>query len=122
VNRDNHLRVDVDGTLGLLTHTYAANRPNTPEQQHLMPRIAFETSGLAVSLRGVRVLRDLHYTDAGVYATRGPLQLGPDEIFVLGDNSAESLDGREWGPVSLDEVLGRPLWVDWPPRSISDSV
>jgi len=118
MNRDNCLRVDLDGTLGLLTHVYAANRPPpTEEQQHLMPRIAFEVRGLAVSLRSVRVLRDLHWTDAGVYGTRGPLQLGPDEIFVLGDNSAESLDGREWGPVNLNEVLGRPLWVVWPPSA-----
>jgi type IV secretory pathway protease TraF len=118
MNRDNHLRVDLDGMLGLLSHGYVANRPTPTEEQHLMPRIAFEARGLTVSLRSVRVLRDVHYTDAGVYATRGPLQLGPDEIFVLGDNSAESLDGREWGPVGLDEVIGRPLWVVWPPRAL----
>ena len=114
-NRDNHLRFDLDGVRSVLAHSYEANRP--PEginAQHRMPRVAFVAQGLVVRLRDVRVLRDLHYTPAGHYGTRGPVQLGPDEVFVLGDNSAESEDGRMWGPVSIGELIGRPLWVVWP--------
>jgi type IV secretory pathway protease TraF len=65
-------------------------------------------------VRGLTVGRDLHYVERGRHAVGEPLQLGPDEIFVLGDNSAESLDGREWGPTPLREVIGRPAAVVWP--------
>jgi signal peptidase I len=117
-NIDNDLRFDLDGVRGRLTHAYSANRPAVGVNSlHLMPRVAFLAQGLVVGLREVRVLRDLHYTAAGRYATQGPLQLGPDEIFVLGDNSAASQDGRMWGPVSLGELIGRPAWVVWPLRA-----
>ena len=40
-----------------------------------------------------------------------------EAIFVLGDNSPESLDSREFGPVPLDSVLGLPAAVVWPPSA-----
>lgn len=64
--------------------------------------------------RSVRVWRDLHYTDRGSHAIGEPVRLGPNELFVLGDNSPDSRDGRDWGPVSTTDVLGRPVWVVWP--------
>ncbi len=64
---------------------------------------------------GVRVLRDLHFTPRGRYAVDEAVHLGPEEIFVLGDNSRDSLDGREWGPTPLRAVIGRPVGVLWPP-------
>lgn len=36
-------------------------------------------------------------------------------FFVLGDNSAQSLDSRYWGPVPAPCVLGRITRVVWPP-------
>jgi type IV secretory pathway protease TraF len=51
----------------------------------------------------------------GRHGTERSQMLGSDEIFVLGDNSGESVDSREWGPVKLDDVIGEPLWVVWPP-------
>ncbi len=37
------------------------------------------------------------------------INLGPDEYFVMGDNRANSLDGRYFGPVKKDLIVGRPL-------------
>ena len=53
----------------------------------------------------------------GPLPVAGPLRLGPDEIFVLGDNASESLDSREHGPVPLSAVIGLPLAVVWPPQA-----
>ena len=44
--------------------------------------------------------------------------LGPDQFFMLGDNSPESLDGRLWDPdeyfVRRELLIGKALFVYWP--------
>jgi len=45
------------------------------------------------------------------YAVDKPLKLGPDELFVLGDNPANSEDSRFWGPLKRKEVLGKFICV-----------
>jgi len=42
------------------------------------------------------------------------LRLGRSELFVLGDNSVESLDGRAWGGLPRENVLGKVAVVYWP--------
>ena len=71
----------------------------------------------SADFRRIRVWRDFHYTDRGTHATGEPVRLGPSEFFVLGDNSPESRDGRDWGPVSARDIIGRPIWVLWPVSS-----
>ena len=43
-----------------------------------------------------------------------PLALDLDEVFLLGDSSAESRDSRFFGPVRLSSLVGRPVAVVWP--------
>lgn len=45
------------------------------------------------------------------YAVDKPLKLGPDELFVLGDNPHNSEDSRFWGPLKREEVLGKFICV-----------
>lgn len=40
-----------------------------------------------------------------------PRKLGVEEVFVMGDNRAVSLDSRFFGPVALDDVEGRVVAV-----------
>jgi signal peptidase I len=37
-----------------------------------------------------------------------------DHLFVLGDNSRSSLDGRFWGSFSRQALVGRAVLVYWP--------
>jgi signal peptidase I len=46
------------------------------------------------------------------------LQLGPAEYLVLGDHRAASTDGRDFGPVGADALLGRVRFAYWPPRRL----
>jgi signal peptidase I len=41
--------------------------------------------------------------------------LGPDQLFVMGDNRELSLDSRSFGPIRLDGVVGKSLLIIWPP-------
>jgi signal peptidase I len=38
----------------------------------------------------------------------------PLTVFVMGDNRSASRDSRIFGPVSLDEIIGRALFRYWP--------
>ncbi len=55
------------------------------------------------------------YLPLGVTTTwDGVVNLGPDEIFVMGDNRGASADSRVFGPVKLSEVVGRASFRIWP--------
>jgi signal peptidase I len=46
------------------------------------------------------------------------LRLGPAQYLVLGDHRAASTDGRDFGPVGADALLGRVRFAYWPPRRL----
>jgi signal peptidase I len=106
------------------------------------PSLRWELAGSPVALHRVRLDRDLFYRP-GVYNpgfTRAgeaslathpsqPLVLGPDQFFVCGDNSPNSLDGRLWdspdpwvyeqidptiGIVPRDLLIGKAFFVYFP--------
>jgi len=60
------------------------------------------------------VQRAVTYTRRGEFGVTAPLELGPGELYVLGDHSAASRDSRELGPLRQEEVFGRAVCVVWP--------
>ena len=125
---------------------------STPEQYEITPEIARRQSlapaaspiriaaqGARVALRHVLIERDVYYTSDmryGFYGVQGhPITLGPNDYFVLGDNSSNSLDARfafsqergdpagphlkgrgdfQLGTVPGDQLIGRAFLVYWP--------
>jgi signal peptidase I len=67
-------------------------------------------------LNGARVDEDYIDNDdmAGFYF--GPDLVPPDHVFLLGDNRANSVDSRTFGPIEVDDVDGRVLTTIWPRR------
>jgi signal peptidase I len=43
-----------------------------------------------------------------------PYTVPPKHLFVLGDNSRSSLDGRFWGSLPQKDLVGRAILVYWP--------
>ncbi|MGH2733997.1 MAG: signal peptidase I [Actinomycetota bacterium] len=53
----------------------------------------------------------------GTKTSAFPAQKVPEgQIFVMGDNRSNSDDSRNFGPVPVDEVVGRAFLLIWPPR------
>ena len=59
--------------------------------------------GATVRLSNLKLYRDIHYRADGPNATKSPCRLGPDEYFMLGDNSPDSHDSRGWAVPGVPE-------------------
>jgi hypothetical protein len=139
-NVDNHLRVRSRALAFDLAHSYDENAPlhdaseawqGSDVPQNLGSRVRFGIEGGRARFRAVRILRDLYYTEDGYLGVRqhapdrsapsdgarphsDAVSLGPDDYFLLGDNSSASTDSRHFGPVKRSQMLGRPLAVVFP--------
>ena len=47
-------------------------------------------------------------------ASDDPYTVPPKHYFAMGDNSRNSSDSRDWGPVPQQNIMGRGLFVYWP--------
>jgi signal peptidase I len=59
------------------------------------------------------VVDEPYIAAAPVYTGRWHMRDG--EVFVLGDNRNDSSDSHTWGPVPLENVIGKAIMVYWPP-------
>lgn len=69
----------------------------------------------------VEELGDRRYTiletrDDQPFEDFGPVKVGYDQVFVLGDNRDNSNDSRSWGMVPVDNIKGRASVIWWSNR------
>ncbi len=118
-NVDNHLFTQVGEWTA--QHDYERNRLHPLDEPHsgqsFGARVWVESHGAGFALSSLRVSRDLQYRARGRLATGG-VRVGPGQLLVLGDNSGDSLDGRDFGPIELDAIIGRPVFAFWPPKAV----
>jgi signal peptidase I len=96
-------------------------RPSGPSRLEVVKRVV-GLPGEQVRLRGGRLEVDGSAVPEPYLAQTGAgeldLRLGPAEYLVLGDHRAASTDGRDFGPVGADALLGRVAFAYWPPRRL----
>ncbi len=116
-NVDNALVFAIGGTEPLVAR-YSENR--VPAGPAVVPgvtvgtQVALGGDGLRARFKAIRIARDVSWIARGEFGVGRPLSLGPDEYFLLGDNSARSQDGRTLGPTQITAFLGRPQSIVWP--------
>jgi signal peptidase I len=117
---DRRIIVALDGQL--LFEPFDYERPRLRPSVGEIP-IGVGVEGGDLTIHELRIFRDVHYTTtlAGTprqgHSVRSAVPLGPDEYFVLGDNSPVSNDSRFWsaGPVVPGSMLlGKPFLVHLP--------
>jgi signal peptidase I len=60
--------------------------------------------------------------DLPSYIVDGDLVVPPGKVFAMGDNRTESLDGRFWGFVPRENIVGRPMFVYWSFETPADQI
>jgi signal peptidase I len=46
---------------------------------------------------------------------KGPIRLGPNQYFMMGDNRNNSADSHQWGPLDGRRIVGKAWLLFWPP-------
>ncbi len=91
--------------------------PRDPEQEYIKRLIGLP--GSRVEIKGGDVYVDGYLLEEDYIAADPAYEVSwdvPEEaIFVLGDNRNNSSDSHNWGPVPLDFVVGKAVFVYWPP-------
>ncbi len=59
-------------------------------------------------------LDESYLPEGTVTSEFGPVLVGADEVWVMGDNRSNSSDSRVFGPISEDLIVGRAFLRIWP--------
>jgi signal peptidase I len=94
----------------------ALDLPAVRDRKPVSRPVWLGSKGVSAQVRDFRIFRDIHYTPTGRNAIYEAWPLGPNEYFMLGDNSANSEDSRYWSIPGVVEsyLLGRPLLLHQP--------
>lgn len=112
-------------------HAYQA--PGTPTEQYYIKRL-IGVPGDTLEIRDHTLLRNAApitgspafdknarqsenypgYRNEKYLAAGKVFTVEPDRYMAIGDNSANSLDGRYWGTIPAKDVVGRPLMIYYP--------
>ena len=81
------------------------------------PNTAYKDA-FGYDMKRVQVLRDINPGDGRIAQSAQRYENGwylpPGRVFPMGDNRDNSRDGRYFGPVGTNKVLGRALFIYWP--------
>jgi signal peptidase I len=112
---DRQVLVALDGELTFAPLTYTAG---SELRQLTSSPVRIGAGDLDLHLSHLRLYRDVHYTARQAPGRDEPTQLGPEEFFMLGDNSPVSLDSRGWDSPAIPRklLIGKPFVVHLPSR------
>jgi len=92
---------------------------NKKSKEALIKRIV-AIEGDEVKVRGGKLYingekQDEPFTAEDAAYEFGPVTVPPGDVLCLGDNRNHSLDGHIWGFLPKENVIGRAVFIYWPP-------
>jgi signal peptidase I len=93
---------------GNMQHAYTPYRDDFPAD---LPGIEAQATANNASLWAL---------DLPNHIQDGDIVVPPGKVFAMGDNRTESLDGRFWGFVPVENIMGRPMFVYWSFKTPAD--
>lgn len=94
--------------------------PNNPKKRYIKRIIGIEGDLVSVANNQVFIngtpLYEPYLASQPDY--EGEWRVGPEELFVLGDNRNNSNDSKNWGMLNANEVIGKAIFIYWPPSEL----
>jgi signal peptidase I len=95
--------------------------PNNPSEDYIkrvvgLPgdRVAIQEGRLYVN--GVAI--DEPYLAEPMWRNFPEVIVPEGSVFVMGDNRNDSSDSRRWGALAIEDILGKAVFVYWPPDAV----
>ena len=111
-----HLRNGIVYLNGVAQNEPYAQMPRddgNPDDAYLPYRDDFPADLPGIEQAASENYASLWAIDLPNHIVNGDLVVPPGTVFAMGDNRTESLDGRFWGFVPRENIIGRPLFVYW---------
>ncbi len=91
--------------------------PRNPDQEYIKRIIGLPGDNISVA-DGIVSVNDVALDETYIKASPsyvGSWTVPEQSLFVLGDNRNNSSDSHNWGWVPLDLVVGKAVFIYWPP-------
>ena len=93
--------------------------PRNPEEDYIKRVIGLPGDTVEV-FNGVVYVNEVPLEEPYIMAEPNrdlaPRVVAEGMVFVMGDNRNNSSDSRSWGPLPIEDVLGKGVFVYWPPE------
>jgi signal peptidase I len=91
-----------------------------PQHGYIRFRDDFPADIAGASAEATANRASLWALDLPNHVKNGEIIVPPGAVFAMGDNRTESNDGRFWGFVPMENIIGRPMFVYWSFKTPND--
>jgi signal peptidase I len=73
------------------------------------------TSEGEIFINGEKIVENYLPADQNIYYINQTVDVGENEVFVMGDNRNDSFDSRFFGTIPENDIFGKFVMIYWPP-------